>query len=313
VRAAPGGLGQEGGSVARPPTASPSALRSIPFRGSTAVAGGLVTRRMLAGPSWRRLFSDVYLHADTVLDHFSWCQAAALLLPSDGALSGQSAAFLFGADLLPIGGAPVQVTVPQGVALRSRSGLVIRRSALPEKDVWRRASLPVTSPVRSAFDLARHLDLVEAVVAVDALLYRRLVSLPALADFAASHKGWYGVRQVARVLDLAAVGVESPMETRLRVLLVLAGLPRPVVQPDVFDAAGRFVARLDLAYPELRIGLEYDGDHHRDRQTFQRDVARLNRLRLCGWTVLRFTADDVLRHPARVVAQVQALLAATRR
>jgi very-short-patch-repair endonuclease len=76
----------------------------------------------------------------------------------------------------------------------------------------------------------------------------------------------------------------------------------------VVDAIG-FVARLDLAYPRFRIGIEYDGGHHRERAVFRRDVARLNRLRLCGWTVLRFTADDVLRHPQIVVEQVRDVLA----
>ena len=92
---------------------------------------------------------------------------------------------------------------------------------------------------------------------------------------------------------------------------MLAGLSGPLVQFDVLDRAGRFVARVDLPYPELRLAIEYDGDHHRERGTFRRDVARLDALRLCGWTVLRFTADDVLRHPARVVAQVRACLIAS--
>ncbi|WP_234359016.1 endonuclease domain-containing protein [Plantactinospora sp. BC1] len=56
--------------------------------------------------------------------------------------------------------------------------------------------------------------------------------------------------------------------------------------------------------PRLRIAIEYEGDHHRERAHFRQDVARLNDLRAAGWVVLRFTADDVLRHPARVVAQV---------
>jgi very-short-patch-repair endonuclease len=90
-----------------------------------------------------------------------------------------------------------------------------------------------------------------------------------------------------------------------------------MVQFHINDVAGRFVARVDLAYPlaypRVRLAIEYDGDHHRDRATFQRDVARLNALRLCGRTVLRFTADDVLRHPHRVLAQVRILLGVTPR
>ncbi|MEJ3743767.1 DUF559 domain-containing protein [Actinomycetes bacterium KLBMP 9797] len=65
---------------------------------------------------------------------------------------------------------------------------------------------------------------------------------------------------------------------------------------------------MDLAYPDLRIAIEYEGDHHRERVHFQQDVHRLNALRALGWLVLRFTADDVLRNPERTVRQVVAAI-----
>jgi len=296
-------------AVVRRPSIPPS-LRFVPFRGRVAVASGLVSRRQLAGPAWRRLLPDVYAHVDAPLDRLAWCQAAALLLPPGGAISGRSAALLFGADVLPLD-APVEVTVPRPAAMRQHARLVVRRAVLPPYEVTRRNGLPATTPVRTAFDLARQPDLVEAVVGVDALLYRRVVKLEQLATYSAGRRGWRNVRQVPRVLSLAATEVESPMETRTRLVIVLAGLPAPVVQFDVLDRAGRFVARVDLAYPHIRLAIEYDGDHHRERATFRRDVARLNALRLAGWTVLRFTADDILRHPSRVVAQVRAALMAS--
>ena len=67
-----------------------------------------------------------------------------------------------------------------------------------------------------------------------------------------------------------------------------------------------FVARLDLAYPRWQLGIEYEGDHHRSRGVFQRDLRRINALRACGWTVLRFAAQDIYREPARIVATVRA-------
>jgi len=93
----------------------------------------------------------------------------------------------------------------------------------------------------------------------------------------------------------------------VRLVVVRAGLPEPTTQHTVLDRDGGFVGRLDLAYEKERVGLEYDGDHHRERETFRRDAARLNRLRLAGWTVLRFTADD-LRHPSRLAHQVREAL-----
>ncbi|MFI7247198.1 endonuclease domain-containing protein [Micromonospora chalcea] len=69
---------------------------------------------------------------------------------------------------------------------------------------------------------------------------------------------------------------------------------------------------MDLAWPALRLAVEYDGDHHRERAHFRRGVARLNALRAAGWVVLRFTADDVLRRPDATVALVRQALAERR-
>jgi very-short-patch-repair endonuclease len=74
------------------------------------------------------------------------------------------------------------------------------------------------------------------------------------------------------------------------------------------DVRGRLIGRVDLAYPQWRIAIEYEGDHHRGRSQLRRDVNRLNELRSASWLVLRFTADDVLRRPRLVVAQVAAAI-----
>jgi very-short-patch-repair endonuclease len=99
------------------------------------------------------------------------------------------------------------------------------------------------------------------------------------------------------------------METRLRLLLADSGIPPSATQFEVVDTAGVLLGRLDLAWPEVRLGVEYDGDHHRDREQFRRDMDRLNRLRMAGWTVLRFTAEDVLRRPAETARMVLFALA----
>ena len=98
------------------------------------------------------------------------------------------------------------------------------------------------------------------------------------------------------------------METRLRLLLVLAGLPRPEVQVPLEDGRGRFLGRPDLYYPGERLGLEYDGGTH--RASLAEDNRRQNRLLSAGFRLLRFTAGDVLRTPDLVVAQVRAALGA---
>jgi hypothetical protein len=174
-------------------------------------------------------------------------------------LSHRSAALLHNANILALD-QPVEATSPAGC--RSQAGLRIVRSHLAPGEVWRRGGLPVTSPLRTAFDLARNPDLTAAVIGLDALLFRRVIKPEEMREFIGRRPRWAGVRTAARALALSRVDVESPMETRLRLGIVLSGLPEPVVQHDVLDRRGRFVARLDLAYPTKRVGLEYDGDHH---------------------------------------------------
>jgi hypothetical protein len=185
---------------------------------------------------------------------------------------------------------------------------VIVRSPLPGGDWTWWAGAPVTTAERTAFDLARRLPLVEAVVGVDAMLAATLVTRRGLTGFAESRRCWPGLAQMRSVLLLSDAGAESPQESRLRMTLVGGGLPIPVTQYVVRTSAGMFVARLDLAYPERKVGIEYDGDRHRGRSVFHRDMRRLNALNACGWTVLRFGAPDIYRDPVRTVATVRAAL-----
>jgi very-short-patch-repair endonuclease len=99
-------------------------------------------------------------------------------------------------------------------------------------------------------------------------------------------RGW---RRFDRAAGLADGGAESPQESRLRVRLVLAGLPRPVTQHEIRHD-GRFVARADLAWPQWRVAVEYDGAWHDDSERFHRDRERLNRMQAAGWVVLLITA-----------------------
>ncbi|MFY1634508.1 endonuclease domain-containing protein [Solwaraspora sp. WMMB335] len=316
--------------MSRPATVPPE-LSFAPFSGSRAVAAGLLTWRMLSGPTWRRLLPDVYVHAAAVdpADHRMWCAAVAVRLPPGAAIHGVSAAYLWGVDLLPRNNrahARVQVTVPLGARPRAHPRIAYARGVLDEDDRTSLTGLPLTTEVRTAFDLGRSLPHAEALGAVDMLLHRRLLRRDDITAYVDTHPGWRGIRQLREIVALAEPASASPMESRLRLLLYDAGLPRPtpqhevrVVQRDRRDVAapehanlvsrGRFVARVDLAYPQWRIAIEYEGDHHRDRGTFRKDVHRYNELRAAGWLVLRFTADDVLRRSGHLVRQVRQAIA----
>ena len=100
------------------------------------------------------------------------------------------------------------------------------------------------------------------------------------------------------------------METRLRWLLLEAGLPRPQVQADICDASGRFLARADLLYEGSRLVIEFDGGNHRERLVS--DDRRQNLLTNAGYHLLRFTTPDIFNKPEVVVTQVRGALARAR-
>src|SRR5690349_17453409 len=132
-------------------------LRLAPFVGRDAVAAGLLTRRQLDGATWRRLFPDVYAWYGLHLDHRDYCVAAGLYLGARGAVSGRSAAALWGA-LMPRPDERVEVTVPERLRLRA-TPLTAVRSTLPPTDVTLCAGTRVTTPLRTAYDLGRRLPL----------------------------------------------------------------------------------------------------------------------------------------------------------
>ena len=147
------------------------------------------------------------------------------------------------------------------------------------------------------------MDRTRALIALDAMCHRKLVRISELEE----HPGLRslkGCRRLRELLTLVDPRAESPMETRLRLLLHDAGAPPPTPQHEVRASDGRLIGRVDLAYPEWRIAIEYEGDHHRERAQFRRDITRMNALRDAGWLVLRFTAYHVLKDPRYVVAHV---------
>src|SRR5258708_39589634 len=115
-----------------------------------------------------------------------------------------------------------------------------------------RRGRPATSAVRTIADLGRRLPLVEAVAALDMALHRRLLELVHLSSWAGAHPGYRGVARLRRAIELAEPGTESVMETRLRLLLALARLPRPLAHAALHDKRSSFVWRAVLYYQRQR-------------------------------------------------------------
>jgi hypothetical protein len=273
-----------------------------PFRGRDSP----YTHNELRGPGFQRLYHGVYLDGTVQPDHRVWCRAASLLLPSGGAIGLESAAHLMGLRGLDPG-LDVRVMVPTTRSLRPQTHLLVRRVQLTADDVTSLFGMPVTTPVRTASDLARFLPRVEAVIALDAMLRQSKLSPAALLSYIDDHVGWPGVPAVRTALSLSDGLAESPMESRMRLVIIDSGLPAPRAQVKIYRGK-RFVARVDWAYEEQKLALEYDGDHHMEKATFRFDMERQRELAHLGWRVLRFNADDVLRFPDRMVAEIRAAL-----
>jgi hypothetical protein len=298
--------GADTAPMARPPQV-PAALTSAPFRASDAVGRGLLTRGQLRARCWRRLLRDVYAH-DSVPDSAETrLQACRLVLRPGSVLTGLTAAWLHGA-WSPRPGSPIPLHVadrPDG-SRTTTSGTEGCRRALDATDVVEIHGLRVTSPECTAFGLMRRSSLVEATVVADAFLARRLVTQHGLMRYTRERRHWPHIRKVREAVELSHPLTRSPMETRLRLVLVLGGLPEPFVNAPVHDASDRYVGRPDLLYLDPVLGLEYDGRQHAD--TVQVDLHRENGLLVAGIPLLRYTADDVYRRPARVVQEVGAAL-----
>jgi very-short-patch-repair endonuclease len=271
-----------------------------PFRGSTAVAAGAVTRGALYGPGYRRLYPDIHVSTDATLDLMTWSRAAHELVAPCGVLACYSAAEVHGASCAPEG-APAEVLLLGGYRRRAAPMLVVHLDAVGTNEITGVDGLRLTTPERTAADLARWApSLTEAVVAVDALCYACKLD-PVMVVRAAP-----GIRGTARLPEVVALAdplAESPMESRIRLAIVLAGLPRPVSQHPVVIAGRSFY--LDLAYPEVQLVVEYNGAEHLRPDRALRDLEREQLLVGAGWRIIRFRAATTLHHPRTIAARVR--------
>jgi very-short-patch-repair endonuclease len=284
-----GRTGREAGRTGR--EAGRASVRPTPFRGTEALAAGRLTRARLYGPRYRRVYPDVYLPAGPEPDLATLSRAAFLLVADrGGVLAGYSAAALLGADCASPG-APAEVLVATNS--RPHPRLRIRRGRASGADLTVVEGVRVTSPSRTAWDLARRLPVVDAVVALDALARVGGFAPADLLARASAEPRSRGVRRLADVVAQADPRAESPPETRLRLLLRGAGLPVPEVQYQVRDEYGFVLARVDLAYPAARLAIEYDGSGHLDPRRTLRDRQRDLELADLGWDTMRLGQDDL--------------------
>jgi len=281
----------------------PAHLAGRVFRASEQIGLGHLTREQLRSSQWRRLIRDVYADARLPADHGVLVTAARIVAPANATFCRLSAAWLYGIRVASAG-EPAHLSVPRDSYFHRYNGLRVHRDDLPAQHMTRVKGFRVTTPARTAVDLARGPDLVSAVGHVDALLHAGITDLATVRDLLSRLPKIRGADRAARAFGLADERAESPLESRGRVVLVLGGLPVPAVQFEIHDNRG-LVARVDLAYPHLRLAIEIDGAWHAASTQLAKDRRRLNRIVAAGWTVLHFTASDLYQRPAEVVAEVR--------
>ena len=260
-----------------------------------------VTRGELAGPRWRAphrgVRSPQVAQPDDPLQRI---YDAAELVPPGGALAGWAAAYLLGATDLDGRGRsgrdrePIRIVIPRELHLVPRERVVYWRSVLGPGDVREVGGIPVTAPLRTAFDLARTHPLENAVVALD-VIGRQLGVAPAAVDeFLRAHRRFRGVPVGLRAAGLADPRSRSCGESRLRVIWIVdARLSRPESNPLVVDGDGVVVAMPDLLDTGTGLAAEYDGSGHRELSAHTHDNAREEEMEGVGLIVVRATSLDV--------------------
>jgi len=253
-----------------------------------------------------RLSRDTYLPRALATELPARVEAVLLSAPPAAVVSHATAASLWGLAIpLQREDARVHLTVATGSAVRARQDRCIHRSPLTPDDVTRRLDLAVTTPERTWRDLAAVLA-PAALLAVTDQLLGFWCTRESLTSQLSRHPSRRGSARARVALAVADARAESPMESVLRWLLHAAGVPSPDLQHVILTAEGEF--RADLAWPDARVLVEFDGDVHRERDVFVRDARRQNALVAAGWTVLRFTSADVLGRPEAVIAQIRRAL-----
>jgi hypothetical protein len=191
-----------------------------------------------------------------------------------------------------------------------RADLWPHQLSLTSGDVVRlKCGALVTTAVRTAIDLARNLPRIDVLPVLDAALAAGACTPASLALELDRHAGLRGVRQARELVPLADPAPESPQESRLRLRCYDAGLPPPTLQFPVLDSSGRPRRWLDLAWEEVKVGLEYDGENgHAGQENLRADRRRHNFLQDDGWAMFYATDLDVYRDHTELMRKVGAAI-----
>lgn len=275
-----------------------------PFTRADAIAAG-IDPRLLRGRRFRRIFKGVYIAADVPPSPLQRVEAAVLLHPPGAFASHVSAARVY--DLPIPHFADEHVSVFAENDRRRRNGIQSHVAAR-STPVGRLRGVRVSKPIPMFIELASMLSLVDLVIVGDALVRRKACAPAELVD-ACRRSETRCAERALRAAELVRAGVDSPMETRLRLLIVLAGLPEPAVNFEVRDSSGRVIRRFDLSYPDLKLIVEYDGRQHAESpDQYESDIYRREALDEWQWRIVVVTAKGIFQRPEETLHRVRSAL-----
>ncbi len=256
---------------------------------------------ILRTTDFKQVMRGVWIHRDGV-DDDTLIGAALAIHPEAAWASHTSAAEVL---RLPVPShAFVHVSVSEKDDRRYRPKIKPHVTKRPRR-LWRVRGMRVTDPVTTFIQCAGQLSFVDRVILGDAIVRRYDITAGQLRQKCDSSDDYYAglARDAARfVRD----GVDSPMESRLRLLIVLAGLPEPQVDYRIYDESGVLLRRYDLCYPRIKLIVEYDGRQHAGSTAqWTRDLNRREDLDDEGSRIIVVTAEGIFVEPARTLQRIR--------
>jgi hypothetical protein len=251
-----------------------------PFIGSEAIASGALTRGQLRW-NYSAIYPNVYVAKDHRRSIWTNAEAAWLWTRRTGIIAGRAAAALHGVHWLDES-IPIELITNHG---RQPNGIVIRQERIEDDEVQVRGQLRVTTPARTALDLARRLPRDEAVILLDELAGStrvRHADVDALVD---RYRGARGMRRAYVTLPLMDGGTRSPAETLLRLMFRDAGLPKPRTSIRLDD--GRDTAVVGMGWESQRVAVSF---HDPDRFHLVQEIKHQEVLQRLGWAEIRVVA-----------------------
>lgn len=269
-----------------------------PFLGSEALTARTLTRYELRS-RYVALHQDVYVPKDAALTAVLRAKACWLRSRRRGILAGFSASAMHGAKWID----PALPAAIIDTNRRGTAGADVWEERIDDDEIAVIDGIRLTTPARTAVDLARRLPLDAAVAAVDALAQATELKMADVELLVDRYSGRRGIKPARAALALVDGGAQSPKETWLRLLLMRAGFPRPQTQIAVRNEWGWAEAYLDMGWEDIKVAAEYDGDQHRsDRRQYVKDIGRLEMLeQRYRWIVVRVVAEN---HPNDIIRRV---------